>query len=485
MPAADDHARDETERRLKLFAWADGVLNGLGLTGRVAQADLDELSRISLDLESAEAILAIRDALHPTGGAKAAEHFAGLTERALRQILKSRFAELRKERAAALRNQGAGSQPTSQSSVNPADLIRYGVLEKYVELSSHQATAVTLWIIHTHTYDLFVVSPRLALISPVRGCGKTTLLDLVEQLAHRGKRTDSITAAAIYHLVDSEHACLLLDEADNLDTAADKLLKAVLNGGHRRGAKRINMTRDGFREFDIFAPMALAALGTLPLPLMHRSVVIEMRRASRGLKRFDARDPATMQDLLTIHREIAQWASTARLGSDPSLPAMLRNRPADNWRPLIAIADAIGDEWPELAREAAVTLSRSRPDEDPGVTLLSNIREIFERRRIDRLPSAVMVEDLVAIEDGMWFEWRGVKDDRQPRQLSQGELAKLLTPFGIRPRTVWLVPRNSGSRSGYYRSQFEEAWAAFCPEGHTPTQSGNISYMGRHRGHAP
>jgi hypothetical protein len=373
------------------------VLAEVGLAAHIAQAD--ELANIVFDAEATGIALAIAAALHPTGGGKVADHFLGLSGRMLKRILASRFFDIKRAREAELRAQAptgaspASSHPTGQPAPNPADLIRYGVLEKYVELSSHQAVAVTLWIIHTHTYGLFAVSPRLALISPVRGCGKTTLLHLVEQLAHRGKRTDSITAAAIYHLVDSEHACLLLDEADNLDAAAGKLLKAVLNAGHRRGAKRIHMARDGLREFDIFAPMALAAIGRLPLPLMHRSVVIEMRRASRGLKRFDARNPATMQDLLTIHREIARWASTALLGSDPSLPAMLRNRPADNWRPLIAIADAIGDEWPELAREAAVAMTRRRTDEAHGVVLLTDIRDIFDRRRIDRLPSAVMVAD--------------------------------------------------------------------------------------------
>ena len=73
-------------------------------------------------------------------------------------------------------------------------------------------------------------------------------LDLAEQLTARGKRTDSITAAAIYHCIDAGNATLLLDEADNLDAAADKLLKAVLNAGHRRGGKRMHMVRGMLQE---------------------------------------------------------------------------------------------------------------------------------------------------------------------------------------------------------------------------------------------
>ena len=49
------------------------------------------------------------------------------------------------------------------------------------------------------------VTPRLTLTSPLRGCGKTTLLDLLEALCVRSLKSDSITAASIYHAVDREH----------------------------------------------------------------------------------------------------------------------------------------------------------------------------------------------------------------------------------------------------------------------------------------
>jgi hypothetical protein len=232
------------------------------------------------------------------------------------------------------------------------------------------------------------------------------------------------------------------------------------------------------RDFDIYAPMALAAIGTLPLPLLHRSILVEMKRARRPLKRFDSADIVTQLELSGVFRDVSHWARNAVLANDPLLPPGLVNRPADNWRPLIAVAESVGGEWPELARAAAVALSKDRPDEDPSVVLLTDIFGIFDRRQIDRLPSVVMVEDLVAIEDGMWSVWRGVKDDQQPRKLTQGELARLLRPFGIRPRTIWPAPRNR-SAQGYLRAQFEEAWRSYCPEANTTTQSSKIKQLVR------
>jgi hypothetical protein len=57
------------------------------------------------------------------------------------------------------------------------------LLERYLYLTekSHYL-AMALWIIHTHIFGRFQFSPRLVLESPVRGCGKTTALSILELL---------------------------------------------------------------------------------------------------------------------------------------------------------------------------------------------------------------------------------------------------------------------------------------------------------------
>ena len=90
----------------------------------------------------------------------------------------------------------------------------------------------------------------------------------------------------------------------------------------------------------------------------------------------------------------------------------------------------------------------------------------------------------MAIEDGMWSEWRGPKDDQQPRKLSQGELAKLLAPFRIKPRTVWPIgPRIGSSKKGYRREWFEAAWSAYCPEAGTTAQPNKTRHLERPERH--
>ena len=158
------------------------------------------------------------------------------------------------------------------------------------------------------------------------------------------------------------------------------------------------------------------------------------------------------------------------------MPAELRNREADNWRPLIAIADACGPEWGARAREAAIAFSRAHHDEDIVVTLLHHIRQIFNARAVDRIPSKMLVEDLCAMDDAECSEWRGLHGDQQPRKLTQAVLASLLRPFGIRPRTIWPAHRTTEAKGprGYYCADFEAAWASYCDGGATPPQRREI-----------
>jgi len=84
---------------------------------------------------------------------------------------------------------------------------------------------------------------------------------------------------------------------------------------------------------------------------------------------------------------------------------------------------------------AAIELSIGQ-DEDLGVRLLEDIRDLFDLRPgIDRLTSAAMVDCLLELPDGLWSEWRGPQDNQVPHRMSQGGLATMLAPFGIRSRT--------------------------------------------------
>jgi hypothetical protein len=351
-----------------------------------------------------------------------------------------------------------------------------GAFKTYLAVNSHEYVALALWTMHTHVFDCYMVTPRLLLTSPVRGCGKSVGLDVLSRMVARPELTDNITAAAVYDTIDRLLCTLLMDEFDNQELATKAALRAVLNASYRHGRKIHRGVGKNRRAYRVFAPIAIAVIGTLSLPLMSRSVVIRMQRNDRWreLRRFDFNNTG---DLDRVYVQIRDWARYVKLDPDPQLPSELVDRLADNWRPLIAIADSFGPEWGRIARLTAVHFAKDWREEDVPVLLLRSIRDVFDAFGTDRIIGKALLEALHRLEEAGWSEFTGIKGDRPPHKLRNSELRAMLRMFGIESRVVWPARGVSGDRSGrgYYRSDFEAAWRAYCEGGETVKPSNVIS----------
>jgi len=86
---------------------------------------------------------------------------------------------------------------------------------------------------------------------------------------------------------------------------------------------------------------------------------------------------------------------------------------------------------------------------------------------------------LAGLEDSLRGGWTGVDGTATPHVLSQGDIGRLLRPFGIRSKTVWPPGRRQHTKSdaGYYRWQFEAAWASYCEPSATPPQASEVRYL--------
>ena len=149
--------------------------------------------------------------------------------------------------------------------------------------------------------------------------------------------------------------------------------------------------------------------------------------------------------------------------AEPELPDELSDRGWDIWEPLLAIADAAGGEWPERARAAAVRLSSAQEPEDDtlGIRLIADCRDAFEDEDDDRISSKRLLPHTCARSRRR----RGVAGTTvtgsRPR-----ELAHKLRPYGIESRDLRTA---EGTRKGYRRADFEDAWARYCPYPRTPS----------------
>ena len=138
------------------------------------------------------------------------------------------------------------------------------------------------------------------------------------------------------------------------------------------------------------------------------------------------------------------------------VPASLHDRAADCWRPLLAIADLIGGDWPMRARTAAFELSGTEPeDAEAVVELLRDISEYLSERDAEVIPSSDLAAWLIARPDRPWATWRG---GRLP--LTERGLARLLGPLGIHP-AQYRTP--AGVRRGYRKTAWTDAMARYLP----------------------
>ena len=219
--------------------------------------------------------------------------------------------------------------------------------------------------------------------APEPECGKTTMLDVLSRLVPKPLGASSITAAALFRTIEAARPTLFLDEADAYARENEEL-RAVLDAGHRRDGAVIRTVGEDHepRQFSVWSPVALAAIGRLPGTVEGRSILIRLRRrrADEPIQPFRLdRSPR----LAVIASMAARWA-VDNLGvlkpADPIMPDGIHNRVADNLLPLLAVADCAGGEWPDRARSALVALS-GRGDDDArraGVQLLSDLRELFD-----------------------------------------------------------------------------------------------------------
>lgn len=330
--------------------------------------------------------------------------------------------------------------------------------QRYLVLPAGGAEVLSLWTIHAHAFEAFQHTPRLDIRSPEKGCGKTVVLDVLESLTPRSVRTENVTTAVLFRLVDAHKPTLLVDEVDSFLKNNDDL-RGALNAGHRRGGQHLRCEgdRNELRGFKTFAPVAMAGIGRLPGTLIDRSIPITMKRrhATEQIEFF--RQDHT-DDLKVLRRKAARWVSDnmpSLTEADPDIPEYLLNRAADNWRPLLAIADLIGGEWPGVARKIAKETIEE--DSSHRTQLLFDIKGVFEDQAVDRMASSDLCEALGQMEDRPWAEW-----GRSNKPITPNALARQLSGFEIKPKLFRPDGLEKPAR-GYLLDDFSDAFSRYSP----------------------
>ena len=344
-------------------------------------------------------------------------------------------------------------------------------LSRYVAAPPAVYHTVALWCAFSHLvhHELLGVNiaPRLAIQSATTICGKSTLLECIAGLVPRERMSGSISPAAIFRSITAVKPTLLLDEVDNLihvDGGRDLL--GILNSGHRRRTafvERVEKTQDGQFEvlrFSTFTAIAFAGINRLPETLQNRSIVVILRRAlaDEVPEHLHGGESPT---LLELRRKLVRWSlDLTTLPAIADQPKALANRKGDNWEWLRRIAEAAASEWPSRALMAAIGGSEDEDEADQNITagLLGDIWEMFSAKRVTRMSTEELIDELLKVSEGRWKE---------------ANRGKEITPYFLRQHLGPVIPNTQElqrarqwkeggqNRRGYTEAHLEDPWRRY------------------------
>ena len=338
----------------------------------------------------------------------------------------------------------------------------------YAILPEGGAEAAGLWALYAWGFPAFSVAPNLMITAPERESGKTRVTELLSWIVPRAKPVSDASAAAIIRGIERDGPTLLFDEAQHfLNRRPDDPIRGILLAGFAKRFAKVERCEGDAHEvrvFSTFCPKAMNGrkLATIDDMLTSRSVVIPMMRARKPLPELRAdRDPVGED----IRRQCARWRDdhlSALREANPDVGARI-GRVAQVWRPLLAIADAAGGEWPERARAAADALAALAgtfaDGETLGTMLLADVRTVFAQRGYpERIRSRDLDEALRALPER---PWESMPKTHKPIT-AQGR-GRMLASYGVNAETLRFD--DGRDAKGYKHAAFADAWNAYLPDG--------------------
>jgi hypothetical protein len=242
--------------------------------------------------------------------------------------------------------------------VNAARLIEE--IETYFADRAHlpqgAARVLSYFALNTWTFKLFDTVPYLSLESALPGCGKSTVIRLLDAISCRSRKASSLSEAVMFRLIDAEAPTLLIDEAETIDGRSERAeaLRAIAHEGYKQGGQvpRCDGEDHDVRWFDVYCPKTFAAIGGLTGALLDRCLVIHMQKAPKGSVRKSTRHRTLHRDKrdLVVQLEAYALQSSEALHQlyeaepDCGYWPSITDREAELWGPLLIHARLAGPD---------------------------------------------------------------------------------------------------------------------------------------------
>jgi putative DNA primase/helicase len=397
--------------------------------------------------------------------------------------------------------------------VNIAELLTdiEAVIKRHVILNDHAAAALAVWVLHTYMFELRDTVAYVAIESPEKRCGKTTLLSVLAAMACKSLIASNITVGALFRAIHTCTPTLFIDEADTF-LAGNSIMRGIINSGNTRrtayvlrlAAKKNQVSEHGthpysqavsetqsqivslapigresrgegaatpqinqqsaishqppsppdtgLKKYSCWCPKVIAMIGEVPDTIADRSIVVKMARKLTT----ETCAPLALLNTGDIKSRCARFALDARdaIAQHPKISSDgLNDRATDTFDPLLVIARLAGNEWEQKLRAAALGLSSIADTENSGSGLILDIVDLFVERGSDKMFS----RDIVArLRDG------GMKSQTlKYSSINEYHISKTLRHYGIKPVSIRI---GKEVHRGYLATHFREAMGRYVSE---------------------
>jgi hypothetical protein len=362
---------------------------------------------------------------------------------------------------------------------------------------------------NTWTFELRDIVAYVAIESPEKRCGKTTLLSVLAAMAHKPLIASNVTVSALFRAIDTCRPTLFIDEADTF-LAGNGIMRGIINSGNTwRTAYVLRLTKSkpnlvgqgrpegtaaqecsptipiteeqgtsaaqqrsptgsasetaetGLKKYSCWCPKVIAMIGQVPDTIADRSIVVPMSR------KLTTETCAPLAELNTteIKARCARFAlDMAQFISESGKirGEGLNDRAADTFDPLYVIARLAGAGWEQKLHAAALALNANAQSQQSGAELLSDIVAIFILSGREKLFSRILANTLR--DGGCGMRSFALKY----ASINEYRISQILRPYGIKPSTIRI---GKEVNKGYNVSQFHEAITRYVPEADAEAQA--------------
>ncbi len=262
-----------------------------------------------------------------------------------------------------------------------ADIAAY--LNRYVDLTPRFVEIAAHYVLLSWVYDRFNELPYLRVRGDY-GTGKTRFLVTLGSIMYKPIfASGASTVSPIFHMLDSFHGTLILDEADFRFSDETAEMVKILNNGNVRGFPILRTLVNDRKEynpraFHVFGPKVIATRGYYDDQALESRFITEEMRAGRVRKDIPINLPAKQKaEATTLRNKLLcyRYRNFAKAG--------VIDRPADNtvegrvnqiMLPLLSVAtnDTVRAELKAFAKARTADLKDER-----GMTVQAQLLEII------------------------------------------------------------------------------------------------------------